>query len=64
MPFGISSAPEVFQNQMHQLAEGLSRVKVMHDEFIVVGCGKTYKEGLKKHKKNLRGLLLEFRISI
>ena len=57
MPFGILSAPEVFQRWMHQLKEGLSRVEVIHDNFIVVGCGKTY-EGLKKHEKNLRGLLL------
>ena len=57
MPFGILLAPEVFQRLMHQFAEGLSRGKVIHDNFRVVGCGKTF-EGLKKHEKNLRGLLL------
>ena len=56
--FGISSTPEMFQRQMHQLAEGLSGVEVIHDDFIVVGCGKTYEESLKKNEKNLRYLLL------
>ena len=58
MPFGISSAPEVYQRLMHQFAEQLSRVEVIHYDFIVVGCGKTYEGGLKKHEKNLGGLLL------
>ena len=57
MPFCISSVPEMFQRRMHLFAEGLSRVEVIHDDFIVVGCGKTYEEG-KNHEKNLRGLLL------
>ena len=60
MPLGISSAPEVFQRQMHQFAEGLSRVEVIHDDFTVVGCGKTYEEDLKKHENILRGLLLRY----
>ena len=60
MPFDFSSAPEVFQRRIHQFAEGLSGVEVIHDDFIVVGCGKTYEEGLKKHEKNLRGLLLRY----
>ena len=33
-------------------------MSVIHDDFIVVGCGNTYEEGLKEHEKNLRGLLL------
>ena len=58
MPFGILSAPQVFQRRMHQFAEGLSGVEVIHEDFIIVGCGKTYEEGIKKHDKNLIGLLL------
>ena len=58
MPFGISSAPEVFQRWMHQFAEGLSEVEVIHEDLIVVGCSKIHEEGLKKHEKNLRGQIL------
>ena len=38
MPFGICSAPEVFQRRMHQLIEGLQGVE---DDFVVVGFGDT-----------------------
>ena len=33
-------------------------MEVIHDDFIVVGCGKTYEEGLQNHEKNLRGTSL------
>ena len=32
MPFGISSAPEVFQRRMHELIEGLQGVEVIADD--------------------------------
>ena len=35
MPFGISSAPEVFQRKMHELIEGLKGVEVVADDFVV-----------------------------
>jgi len=37
MPFGINSAPEIFQWRMHQLFEDLTGIGVVADEFIVVG---------------------------
>ena len=39
MPFGISSAPEVFQQRMHVVTEGLKGVEVIADDFVVVGFG-------------------------
>ena len=39
LPFGISSAPEVFQRKMQELIEGLSGIEVVADDFIVIGCG-------------------------
>ena len=39
MPFGICSAPEVFQRRIHQLVEGLEGVEVVADNFVVMGCG-------------------------
>jgi len=57
MPFGISSAPEVFQRRMHQLIEGLQGVEVIADDFVAIGCGDTYEDALLDHDKNLRELL-------
>ena len=37
MPFGINSAPEVWQQQMHELVEGLTGVEVIADDFLVCG---------------------------
>ena len=39
MPFGIKSAPEIFQRKMHELIEGLNGVEVIADDFVVVGYG-------------------------
>ena len=39
MPFGVSSAPEVFQRRTHELIEGLSGTEVVADDFIVAGLG-------------------------
>lgn len=44
MPFGISSAPELFQRKMHKLIEGLVGVEVVADNFIAVGYGNTFEE--------------------
>jgi hypothetical protein len=41
MPFGISSAPEVFQRRMHELIEGVQGVEVVTDDFVTVGFGET-----------------------
>ena len=57
MPFGISSAPEVFQRKIHELIEGLKGVEVVADDFVVIGFGETMEEAAIDHDKNLRGLL-------
>ena len=41
LPFGISSAPEVFQRKMHELIEGLDGVEVIADDFLIVGFGES-----------------------
>ena len=43
MPFGICSAPEVYQRRIHQLIEGLQGVEAMVDDFVVVGLGTCWK---------------------
>ena len=49
MSFGISSAPEVFQRQMHELIEDLYGVEVIADDFMVVGFGDNEEQATKSH---------------
>ena len=39
MPFGVSSAPEVWQRNMKEATEGLRGVEVITDDFLVSGFG-------------------------
>ncbi|XP_048577104.1 uncharacterized protein K02A2.6-like [Nematostella vectensis] len=57
MPFGISSAPEVFQRKMHEFAEGLTGTEVVADDFLVVGYGESYEEATADHDRNLLAFL-------
>jgi len=57
MPFGISSAPEVFQRRMHELIEGLPGVEVIADDFVVVGFRHTHREAIQDHDKNLHSVV-------
>ena len=57
MPFGINSAPEIWQRTMNQLVEGLTGTEVIHDGFLIVGCGTTDKEAEIDHDKDLRAFL-------
>ena len=57
MPFGISSAPEVFQCRMHELIEGLRGVEVIADNFVAVGFGNTMEEAVRDHDLNLEAFL-------
>lgn len=57
MPFGICSAPEIFQRHMHRLIEGLTGVEVVADDFVVYGCGKSDSEAMIDHDKKLHQFL-------
>lgn len=57
MPFGINSAPEVWQRTMNQLVEGLKGTEVIHDDFLIVGCGDTDDEAEADHDRNLKAFL-------
>ena len=57
MPFGLSSAPEVFQRRMHELIEGLEGIEVIADDFVIVGYGKTQEEATLSHDCNLISFL-------
>ena len=41
MPFGIKSAPVVWQRKMREHMEGLKGVEVIADDFVIVGYGNT-----------------------
>ena len=58
MPFGICSAPEVFQRRIHELIEGLQGVEVVADDFVMVGCGNTLQDAVTDHDQNL-GVFLQ-----
>ena len=57
MPYGISSAPEVFQRQMCETVEGLRGVEVVPDDLVVVGFGDTDEEAARDHDQNLDAIL-------
>ena len=57
MPFGISSAPEVFQCEMHELIEGLRGVEVIADDFVIVGYGELWQSAIKDHDRDLLSFL-------
>ena len=57
MPFGISSAPEIWQRKMHEAIEGLQGVDVIADDFLVCGFGDTVDEAVKNHDQNLTAFL-------
>ena len=57
MPFGIRSAPEVFQRRMHELIEEMPQVEVIADDFVVIGKGSTLKKANSDHDRNLLAFL-------
>ena len=57
LPFGICSAPEIFQRKMHQLIEGLSGVEVVADDFVIVGFGDNEVDAHCSHDANLLAVI-------
>ncbi|PIK59631.1 hypothetical protein BSL78_03427 [Apostichopus japonicus] len=61
MPFGISPAPELFQQRLDQNLEGLEGVHIIADDILVTGKGKTEAEADKDHDRNMTKLLARCR---
>ena len=57
MPFGICSAPEVFQRRMHQFIEDLNRVEVVADNFLFVAFGDAIEAAVIDRDQNLEVFL-------
>ena len=57
LPFGICSAPEIFQRKIHQLIEGLSGVEVVADDLVIVGFGDNEVDAHRSHDANLLAVI-------
>ena len=58
LPFGLCSAPEVFQRRMHEVIEGLTGVEVIADDFLVVGYGEDISAAVVDHDRNIYAFLI------
>ena len=54
MPFEINSAPEVWQQRMHELVEVLTGLEVIVEDFLVCGFGDTNEAAIANHDQNLK----------
>ena len=57
MPFGVKSAPEVFQKHLTHALQDLNGVLVCADDVLVVGYGETPEEIDRDHDQNCRKFL-------
>ena len=57
MPFGICSAPEVWQRTIHEFVEDLEGVEVIADDFLIAGFGTTDDEVILSLERNERAFL-------
>ena len=57
LPFGIKTAPEVYQCRIHESLQGLSGIEDIVDDILCVGEGDTYESAVEDHDKNLIALL-------
>ena len=57
MPFGISPAPELFQQKLDQNLEGLRGVHRIFDDLLITGKGGSLLAASQDHGRNLRSLL-------
>ena len=57
MPYGISPAPEYFQQKLDQNLQGLPGVYRIADDLLITGQGETKEEADKDHDENLVHLL-------
>ena len=53
MPFGIWSAPKVFQQKIYELNDGLSDIEVVADNLIAIAYSDTLEKATQDHDQNL-----------
>ena len=57
MPFGISPAPEIFQQKLNQCLEGLRGIHIIADDVLITGRGDTLDAANHDHDVNMRAFL-------
>ena len=57
MPFGISPAPEIFQQKLGEALAGLAGVRPVADDILVYGEGKTLETAVENHDERFLALL-------
>ncbi|XP_055622874.1 uncharacterized protein K02A2.6-like [Toxorhynchites rutilus septentrionalis] len=58
LPFGISSAPEIFQMKLQEVIQGLEGVECLADDLLLFGAGESLEEALINHNRCLKNLLI------
>ncbi|KAL1446555.1 hypothetical protein WDU94_005570 [Cyamophila willieti] len=61
LPFGISTAMEIFQQKMLEVTAGLNGIYVLADDILIVGKGDCENTARQDHDNNLRNLLSRLR---
>lgn len=56
LPFGISSAPEIFQLKLREVIGDLDGVECLADDLLIFGCGETLEEAIQDHNRCLEKL--------
>jgi hypothetical protein len=57
LPFGISCAPEIFQQKQCEIVQGLKGVEVIADDILVYGVGEDFESALIDHNSKMERLL-------
>ena len=57
MPFGVSPAPEIFQEKLDRLIESLDGVFAVFDDILVIGEGESLEEAEKNHDERFLQLM-------
>ena len=63
MPFGISPAPEIFQQRLEEALAGLDGVRPVADDVLVYGEGVTLEAAIQNHDKRFHALLERSRLA-
>ncbi|XP_058448832.1 uncharacterized protein K02A2.6-like [Malaya genurostris] len=61
LPFGIASAPEIFQVKLQEVIQDLKGVECIADDLLIFGIGDTLEGALKNHNQCLQFLLLRLK---
>ena len=57
LPFGVSTAPEIFQERLNAAIQGIRGVYTVADDLLIIGKGSTEAIAREDHDKNLTALL-------